>query len=170
VVAAIPVAIIGWTKGKGMNDFKWDESLETGDPLVDQQHRDIHQLVAYAEAAKDHPKQLMTILERLMDHVDCHFCTEEALMEKACYIGLDAAAHIAEHRQLTEDAREAVLKFRTGELTSMDPVLEFLRGWLADHVHVRDRKFIDHVRARGAVAMLPEPWASDPPQMQGRVA
>ena len=153
-----------------MGDLVWDESMETGDPLVDQQHRNIRLLVDYAEAARDRPDLLMQVLERLMQHVDCHFSTEEALMAKTGYMGLDASAHKAEHRQLTEDARDVVLRFRCGELTEMGPVVEFLRAWLANHVYSRDRVFIEYVRAQGALAILPEPWASDPPQLNGWVA
>lgn len=155
-----------------MDGFEWDESMETGDPLVDQQHRNIHMLVDYAEAAKDKPELLMHVLERLMEHVDCHFATEEALMQKTGYVGTDAIEHIAEHHKLTEDARDTVLKFRSGELTEMGPVAEFLRAWLTDHVHNRDRKFIEYVRAQDAdaIATLPEPWASRPPQLNGWVA
>jgi hemerythrin len=153
-----------------MTSPHWDTSLETGDPLVDQQHQHIHALVDYAEDAKDRPERLMRVLERLMDHVDCHFTTEETLMETTGYLGTEAIEHIAEHRKLTEDARVVVLRFRAGELTDMEPVIEFLRGWLAQHVHMRDRKFIEFVRAQGAVATLPEPWASNPPQFNGWVA
>ena len=147
-----------------MDGYEWDESLETGDPLVDLQHRNIHMLVDYVEAAQDRPELLMHVLERLMEHVDCHFTTEEALMEKTGYIGTEALEHIAAHRQLTDDSRAVVLSFRSGELTDMRPVVEFLRGWLSTHVHDRDRRFIEFVRSRGAVAVLPEPWAADPPR------
>ncbi len=152
-----------------MASVEWDESMETGDPLVDQQHRNIHTLVDYAEAAQDSPDLLMLVLERLMEHVDCHFTTEEALMERIGYVDPAASEHIAEHRMLTESARDVVLGFRSGELTEMGPVVEFLRGWLADHVHKRDRTFIDFVHAQGVIAILPEPWLSNPPELIGRV-
>lgn len=92
----------------------WDESLETGDPLVDKQHRDIHTLVDYVEVARDRPELLMGVLERLMEHVDCHFTTEEALMVRTGYVGPEATEHVAEHRRLTENARDAVLNFQRG--------------------------------------------------------
>jgi hemerythrin-like metal-binding protein len=153
-----------------MNEFEWDQSLETGDPLVDQQHRDIHTLVGHMAAAEDRPDEIMRVLDRLMEHVDCHFATEEDLMDRTGFVGEDADEHIAEHRALTQAARDAVLQFRSGELASTEPVVEFLRGWLADHVHERDRAFIEFVRAQGEVANLPEPWASNPPHFDGTAA
>ena len=149
-----------------MDSYQWDGSLETGDPLVDQQHRNIHQLVDDIEAAQDRPDVLMSVLERLMDHVSCHFATEEALMEKTGYVGPDALEHLAAHRELTEDARGIVLEFRNGETTDLKPVVAFLRGWISGHVHDRDLKFIEFVRSQGAVAVVPEPWASIPPKVR----
>ena len=153
-----------------MSGLEWDESMETGDPLVDEQHRNIHRLVDYAEAAKDSPEQLMRVLERLMEHVDCHFTTEEALMERTGFVGKDATEHVTEHRELTANARDVVLKFRCGELTEIEPVVAFLRGWLAEHVHKRDRTFIEFVRAKRMTATLPEPWASNPLKLKSWVA
>jgi hemerythrin len=146
-----------------VNDLTWDASLETGDPLVDQQHRAIHLLVDDVEAADERPDELMRVLDRLMEHVECHFATEEDLMRRSGYRETDAQEHMSEHRRFTEDAREAVHKFRAGELTSAEPVAESLRVWPRDHVHDRDRAFIAYVRTRGDAAALPEPWASQPP-------
>jgi hemerythrin-like metal-binding protein len=153
-----------------VSGLAWDESMETGDALVDQQHRNIHALVDQVEAADDDLAVLRDVLDQLMEHVDCHFATEEALMVRTGYVGKDADEHIAEHRRFTSDARDAVLEFRTGELTHTQPVVEFLRIWLADHVHDRDIAFIEHVRSQGATACLPEPWASHPLQLDDRVA
>lgn len=145
-----------------MGSLSWDASLETGDPLVDQQHRAIHHLVDQVEAATDGPEQLMAALDQLMEYVDCHFTTEEALMAATGYAGEEADEHVAEHRELTSRARDLVLAFSRGGLTTMEPMVELLRPWLANHVHGRDREFVAYVRARGATAVLPEPWASDP--------
>jgi len=146
-----------------MSEHIWSEILETGDPLVDKQHRDIHVLVEYVEQAEDHSREVLQVLDRLMQHVDCHFATEEALMARVAYDGAPAQKHRREHRELTQSARELVLQFRAGDITSTKPLAEFMRGWLATHVHEHDREFIAFVRARSVVAEVPEPWASNPP-------
>lgn len=144
-----------------MTEPRWEPSLETGDPLVDKQHRDIHELVDDIEAADDRPDELMRVLERLMDHVDCHFLTEEDLMRRSGYDPVRAADHIADHARLAEAARAAVLEFRAGDLTSMRPLAELLRDWLATHVHEQDRHLIDFVRARAISAELPTGRSAD---------
>ena len=147
-----------------MEGYRWDASLETGDPLVDQQHRDIHELVAYVEAAEDRPDEVLLVLDRLMEHVECHFATEEDLMRRSGYQGAEADDHVTEHHHLTQAARDTVLRFRGGELTSIAPLAEFLSGWLWEHVYEHDRAFIQYVKSRSVAAVLPEPWASVPPR------
>ena len=71
-----------------------------------------------------------------------------------------AVSHIAAHRALTEEVRERVLEFRAGNLTSTASLIPFLHDWLMVHVHDCDRKLIEHVRARGASATIPEEWAA----------
>jgi hemerythrin-like metal-binding protein len=144
---------------------RWDKSLETGDPLVDRQHRDIHALVNYVAAADDRPDELLRVLDRLTEYVDCHFTTEEGLMHRSGYVGTEADRHIAEHQELKQAARDAVLQYRMGKLNSTKPLVEFLRTWLSEHVHGRDRALVEFVRSRGETATLPEPWASDPSRL-----
>jgi len=51
-----------------MEDSDWDGSLATGHPVVDEQHREIHRVLRYAETADDRPEERRAVLERLMDH------------------------------------------------------------------------------------------------------
>jgi hemerythrin-like metal-binding protein len=138
--------------------FEWDGTLETGDPLVDQQHRRIHELVGELERAEDTPAELMRVLDHLAVHVDTHFATEERLMVAQAYPQELADAHRAEHAALTQSTRAIIVSFRKGELRSLAPVLEFLRGWLANHVHKCDLQLIEYCRARGSVAVLPRDY------------
>lgn len=139
-----------------MEAIEWDPALETGDELVDEQHRAIHALFNELAVASDSPRQIMHTLDRLMDHVALHFGTEEELMRREEYPEELATAHIAGHRELTEGAREKVLEFRSGALTGTGPLLEFLRDWVVSHVDEHDRHLIEYVRARNGAARLPE--------------
>jgi hemerythrin-like metal-binding protein len=139
-----------WCLAEGeavMSDSSWDGSLATGDPVVDEQHREIHRILEYAETADDRPEERMAVLERLMDHVYTHFATEEDLMEATSYTGPAADDHKADHHRLTDEARGAVLGLRSGEITSMRPLVAMLQDWLVSHVQDHDRVFIEHVRA-----------------------
>jgi hemerythrin-like metal-binding protein len=142
-----------------MCSIEWDAALETGDAVVDQQHRDIHALFNELEAAPvGDMAEVMSVLDRLMGHCDTHFATEEDLMERESYPRSLLDEHVAEHRDLVEGARDIVLKFRFGEMSDTADVVEFLRAWLTDHVHEKDRMLVDYMRERGAAAEMP----SDP--------
>lgn len=137
-----------------MGERNWENVPETGDPCVDRQHEEIHRLLDYVEQAEDCPQEVLHVLDRLMAHVDAHFATEEALMDTCGYVGAEADAHIRDHHELTQAAREMVLTFRGGGLTSTKPLVSFLRGWLEGHVHGHDVEFIAFARACGASADL----------------
>lgn len=141
-----------------MGDIRWDPSFETGDALVDEQHRAIHALFADLQSAEDRPDEVMRVLDRLTEYVSMHFATEEDLMERERYPRELIDAHVVEHRNLTDATREKVLAFRAGTLGGIGPLVEFLRQWLANHVHERDRDLVEYCRKRGAAACLPEGW------------
>jgi len=134
--------------------IEWDLGLETGDVLVDQQHRGIHSLFNALEAAEDSMQEIMRVLDTLLDHVVTHFTTEEDLMEREHYPDALVDEHVAQHRELTGSVRQKVLEFRTGQLTTTDELVEFMREWVTVHVRQHDRALIDYMRARGRSASL----------------
>lgn len=138
--------------------IQWDPSLETGDELVDAHHQTIHQLFNDLDAEATGDVEVMRVLTFLNEYVLMHFATEEALMLRVRYPFVEE--HRLEHRKLTEGVRDLVLAFRTGKLAGAGGIADFLRPWLANHIHQQDRKLVDHCRPMGAAAMLPEPWAS----------
>lgn len=145
-----------------MSPFEWDVTLETGDTLVDRQHKAIHQLFNELEQSADDPSEVMRVLDYLTEHVLLHFMTEEDLMDRMGYPSTLTNAHIAEHKALTEATRAKVVEFRAGELRSTQPLLEFLRSWLSTHVYEWDRDLIDFVQRLGGAAQIPK--GADEPQ------
>jgi hemerythrin len=140
--------------------LEWDASLETGDAVVDLQHRTIHNLFNELTSAPDNASEILNALDFLTEHVLVHFATEEDLMYAEEFPDDLTQAHIAEHRALTTEVRWQVLEFRDGTLSSTQPLIEFLRAWLAEHVHACDRLLVEHIRSRGVCAQLPEAWAT----------
>jgi hemerythrin-like metal-binding protein len=133
--------------------------LVTGDPVVDLQHQAIHDLFNELDGAADNHSEVLRALDLLTQHVVLHFSTEEELMQRTGFPAELARVHVDEHRELTEGARQRVLEFRDGRLTSTGPLLEFLREWLTTHVQERDRELVEHVRRIGAVAEMPDAWS-----------
>ena len=135
----------------------WDPTLETGDPVVDEQHRGVVALINEIDDIEpDDTAGLLSVAERLMDHVETHFGTEEDLMRRGGYPAEAYEAHVREHQLLKEKARDAVLQFRSGAKAGKEPFVEFLRVWLVDHIETEDRKLVGHVKVSGAAARRPE--------------
>ena len=131
-----------------MPQIDWDRAMETGDPIVDDQHRGLFRLfneLLLAEQGGD-DSSVLQVLERLTEYVIVHFSAEESLMLLHRYPEQASATHVAEHRRLTETTRELVLDYRTGTKTSIEPLVSFLRRWLADHIEQSDRAFVDYMK------------------------
>jgi hemerythrin-like metal-binding protein len=124
--------------------------METGNQLVDEQHQELVALfneVMAAEQDASGPPRVFAALERLTEYVVVHFTAEEALMAESEYPAASVEVHVSEHRALTERTRELVLAYRTGELESAVPLVEFLRAWLTGHIEQSDRRLVEHVKA-----------------------
>ena len=84
---------------------RFDESIMTGNKMIDEQHREliekINQLVQSCEQGREKIKAIK-MLHYLADYADLHFNEEEALQERIQYPGL------LEHRQKHEDFRRSV--------------------------------------------------------------
>lgn len=138
--------------------IEWDATLETGDAVVDFQHRAIHDLFNELCDAGDDPSRILGVLDFLTLHVNAHFATEEDLMPREHFPPQLADAHRAEHKVLTDGVREQVMAYREGRLTGTEPLLEFMHTWLESHVRDCDRVLIDHIRLRGVSAEMPREW------------
>jgi hemerythrin-like metal-binding protein len=68
----------------------WDASIETGDELIDDQHRSLFLLFDRVQAAEDSRDELMRTLEELSSYVAMHFSMEEELMARSAQRGYSA--------------------------------------------------------------------------------
>jgi hemerythrin len=130
----------------------WDESMETGDPHMDRQHREIIELVDRLDAIgvddsiwMEHAHE---ILDRVMDLTVTHFTTEELLMDRVAYPTDARERMLEQHRDFKSYARIRVLEFRAGDRSSLALLPGFLRMWLVEHEFGLDRELVTWIRAR----------------------
>lgn len=136
--------------GENKHEFviHWDDRLETGIQLVDQQHKTlvklINQLFQSMKSGGD-LQVLSSVLDELVDYTLTHFRTEEELMQKTGYPGLEKHRNI--HEVFVGKVGEAVRKLKAGERVSPADLYNFLKGWLINHIEQEDRDgFAPHVR------------------------
>jgi hemerythrin-like metal-binding protein len=124
--------------------IQWNDKFNTGNTIIDYQHRHLVLLINGLEEATQNPELMPTlleiILEEVTDYTDYHFKTEEQIMEKGHYSGLQ------EHKLLHRDFVEKLNLFKSeaqhGTVYIDRVFCYFLRDWLLGHIAVEDQKFI----------------------------
>jgi hemerythrin-like metal-binding protein len=133
-----------------MHRLEWDAALDTGEPLVDQQHRTFIDLLNDLMAVDDSDTaRIVAALNRLADHTLVHFATEEALMTRRAYPEDAAEAHVLEHRVLAAEQRTMGIDYRRGWTTGTAPMIDHMMRWLTEHIETQDRLLVEHIRTHG---------------------
>lgn len=112
----------------------WKESYTIGNPTIDSQHKALFSIINDFDNCFDREAIKSTILE-LYRYTREHFASEEALMKKVNYPGLNE--HRALHDQLIEELNVIVEK-KLDTVSNLTRMQEFLYKWLVDHILTRD--------------------------------
>lgn len=131
--------------------MSWNNTLATGIPSIDAQHQQLVGFVneLYDAMTKGQGKEATgKILTRLVDYTVKHFAHEEQYFARLGYP--DSAAHIAEHDLLKKQVGDFVKKFNAGQATVNAELMNFLRNWLTSHIMGSDKKYVPHLKAKGA--------------------
>jgi len=123
----------------------WDKSLETGQPLIDAEHRILVMLFRKLDIAIK-TKQSESVLKRIVSEVrklaDFHFCSEENIMLEVGYPGFEA--HCKLHTDLMVE-----LNAKIGRIVSHrefpDDLLDFMNQWLIEHIANHDQQLVTFI-------------------------
>jgi hemerythrin len=131
----------------------WDDSLATGNELIDRQHREVFGLLGELRMIQDAPEsEAHRVLDAFMEFSAVHFVSEEQLMTQVGYPAAPTAEMIAEHKEFTDYARERVIMFRFGDRTSLLSLHAFLFDWLKEHEVALDQLLADWIRAQNGTS------------------
>jgi hemerythrin-like metal-binding protein len=122
-----------------MGLITWDKALETGHPKVDEQHKALIEAFNNLHQAMKSGKGKETIgktLDFLKDYTVQHFQMEEGLMDANRYPG--APKHKELHRDLVAKVADLVERFHSGQPVLTMAVMNFLEGWLMEHIQGED--------------------------------
>jgi hemerythrin len=131
--------------------ISWDQSLETGDSEIDEQHRELfHRIDQLMAATQDRRAraEVGRLLTYLGDYVVGHFEAEERMMAEAGYP--EAPTHRAEHQQFVEEYARIYQDYRAN---GPGPVFVIKFGnrvtaWLCEHICRTDRRLADFLAER----------------------
>ncbi len=128
----------------------WKAIYETSIVTLDNEHRElIVEINRLYEAIRDkrEAEVLEGILTMLEKYTVDHFEHEEQLMSQYGYPDLEE--HKKVHRDLIQTVEELKEKASSGTEDLAQQLLKFLRYWLLEHIVEVDKKYGEHLVARG---------------------
>ena len=126
--------------------ISWTADLDTGIPLIDQQHRRIVDFINHLEVAKNagDKEAVKQIVYDCVDYTLSHFAFEESLQEEAGY------AYCKPHKKVHEIFARKVSEYQE-RMDLGDDVAEELHAtlarWLVNHIKRDDADYVESVRA-----------------------
>jgi len=131
----------------------WKPSLETGHLKIDEQHRALTEAFNNLHTAMKQGKgqdELGRTLGFLKQYTVEHFRMEEELMDRFEYPGV--IEHKGIHGSLVSQVAELHQRFEEGRTALTLPVMDFLEGWLIEHIQGEDVRLAQFLKSRGNVA------------------
>lgn len=142
---------------RSQSGLRWSKVYESGDALIDSQHRE---LITLANALFDPklkpeaaPRELDAALDRLLAHVGRHFSDEEAELGAMNYHGLEG--HKAAHAALLTDADRLRGEVQSGRKTLGDLREFIVNEVIAQHMWTADLQFFPLFRTPAASPAAP---------------
>ena len=132
-----------------MEKWEWSSRLETGIELIDEQHRELFEMIDQLELAiysGSASHELKSIFEYLNSYIAEHLEAEERLLRECNYP--DFEKHAEEHDKFRKSIAEmsASYKKNGGDNYLALDVDKHLRKWWENHILKMDMAYIPFVR------------------------
>lgn len=124
----------------------WQDDLNTGIQVIDNQHKRIVEMINQLHDAQGAAQltRVGEVIEALVDYTQSHFAFEETLLEDAGYEF--TRAHKKVHELFIKRVADYRLRFAAGEDVA-DELKQLLGRWLFNHIRNDDANYADSVRA-----------------------
>ena len=134
-----------------MNQVRWEKKFETGNELVDSQHKvfieKINRCIA-ASRSNTSRDDLVTLLQDIQKCLVEHFRDEEEFMTE---LGVSSNTHLSQHSHISQRLEKQISTFKQNddkEKLSVQHILFSLYDWYVNHVQVEDSCFYTSPPAR----------------------
>lgn len=122
--------------------LEWNESLSTGYQHLDDEHKEIFEIIndLYNAIKKAELKtRIEGIVEKMVDYTETHFKDEEELFEK--YDFEHKEDHILAHKRFVRKSKEFKRDVHNNTTIVAIQTLNFLRTWWRNHIVSMDQKY-----------------------------
>ncbi len=133
-----------------MTFFTWSDRYSVGIRRIDEQHRELVNLLnrLYEAMYQGHGRDALgKVLDGLIRYTARHFAAEEELMRRHGYGAFES--HREKHRKMAEKVASLQARYRSGEISSPVQISNFLKGWLTQHIMETDKAFGDFLVGKG---------------------
>ena len=129
--------------------FGWRDDLATGNPVIDDQHKEIFRragiLLDKIKAGKVAEAEIKETVAFLSDYVVEHFGSEEVLQKVYGYPAFEA--HKEKHDRFITEFFLLKEKYEVGWAPDMAAQLgRLVVGWLMEHIEKEDKAVAAHIR------------------------
>jgi hemerythrin len=133
----------------------WNDSLTTGVPQMDEQHKALISRIetfdALCASGQTH-RALDELLPQLKDYVQYHFSEEEALMQRLAQDYGDLQLHMAIHQRFfTQVVEMEAQRSQWGDLQTAMRMRTYLHDWLVQHIAGTDQALARQLLAQHLV-------------------
>ena len=131
--------------------MEWNDSYLIGVQEVDRQHRHLVEILNRVHAgmqAGNPPREMMRVMQDLVNYTRYHFDTEERAMSNAGYPEL--AGHQQKHRGMVAKVEAFSEEMLSGKATVTMRLMIFLKDWLSRHILETDRRFGEYMAKKQA--------------------
>jgi len=126
--------------------INWTSDLDTGIPVIDQQHRRIVDFINDLEAAQvlGNQEKIKQVIYDCIDYTLSHFAFEESMQEEAGYPY--CKPHKKVHELFTRKVAEYQQRMELGDDVA-EELHATLARWLVNHIKRDDADYVASVRA-----------------------
>ncbi|WP_417067075.1 diguanylate cyclase [Niveibacterium terrae] len=147
VEAEMPLLSEDSPSAPGVARLIWSREFETGNRMLDQQHRQLFEQANQLLGAMTGGASRQQIADRVASFLlamEEHMLDEEALLEKLDYP--DCEEHQAQHRRLIERARSLLERYARNELDLAELLHFVIYEFSAQHLLIEDGKYAPFVQ------------------------
>ena len=128
----------------------WGPRLETGIAIIDAQHKRLVDIINELNAAFEAGRSdeiMGAMFDELVAYTEMHFGVEEKLMASHDYEEIES--HRREHRVFTDQIKMDQYNFNAGAWKFDKRMMDYLRGWLVNHIAVSDQAYAPTLKGAG---------------------
>ena len=135
-----------------MKKLEVDSLLSIGMPTIDKQHGELYTIyndLCKCVEEKASKEILYTALVKLVTHSEHHFQTEEHFMEINGYP--HGPQHKKIHKALLTEIGAITISCGDNALLVSERVVDYIHGWLVEHIKTEDARFGIWLKAEGVI-------------------